>query len=99
MNNLEIIHPVKHYQETLKERPQIVTGIRHYNQYEKTKEIYMYNVDGDYIASFPNAAMAERITGVCSRNIIQVANKEEYKPGKTRKTAGGYVWSFEKGVV
>ncbi len=69
------------------------------DQYEKTKEIYMYNVDGDYIASFPNAVMAERITGVCSRNIIQVANKEEYKPGKTRKTAGGYVWSFEKGVV
>ena len=99
VNNLEIIHPIKHYQETLKERPQIVTGMRRYNQYEKTKEIYMYNVDGDYIASFPNAVMAERITGVCSRNIIQVANKEEYKSGKTRKTAGGYVWSFDKGVV
>lgn len=51
------------------------------------------------VVSFPNAVMAERITGVCSRNIIQVANKEEYKPGKTRKTAGGYVWSFDKGVV
>lgn len=99
VTNLEIVHPMKHYQETLKTNKNIVDGMRHYNQYERPKEVFMYDTDGNYLASFPNSCIAERITGVCYRNILQVAGKEEYKPGKTRKTAGGYIWKFEKGEV
>ena len=44
-----------------------------------------------------NAMEASRNTGVCGRNILQVANKEPYNSkGSVRKQAGGYVWKFEK---
>ncbi|WP_024294965.1 NUMOD4 motif-containing HNH endonuclease [Lacrimispora indolis] len=95
VSNLEIIHPMKHYKETLKEHPQIVTGINYYNQYEKPKEVLMYDKQGNYLACFPNSIIAEKITGVCQRNILQVASGEEYKPGRTRKSAGGYVWKYK----
>lgn len=37
------------------------------------------------------------MTGICQRNILQVANKEPYNSkGSIRKQAGGYVWKFEK---
>ena len=95
VTNLKIVHPSEHRKETAKMFPQVKTGIIRYNQYERPKTIYMYDTDGNYLASFPNATAASIITGICSRNILQVANKNEYKPGKVRKTAGGFVWKFE----
>lgn len=95
VTNLEIIHPAKHYKETLKTNPQIVSGMNHYNQYERPREILMFDKDGNYLASFPNSKIAEEITGVCHRNILQVASKDEYKPGKIRSTAGGFIWKFK----
>lgn len=55
----------------------------------------MFDKDGNYLASFPNSKIAEEITGVCHRNILQVASKDEYKPGKIRSTAGGFIWKFK----
>lgn len=95
VTNLEIIHPAKHYKETLKTNPKIVSGMNHYNQYERPREILMFDKDGNYLASFPNSKIAEEITGVCHRNILQVASKDEYKPGKIRHTAGGFIWKFK----
>lgn len=95
VTNLEIIHPSKHREETLKVKPQIVTGMNKYNQYERPKEILMFDKEGNYLASFPNSKIAEEITGVCHRNILQVASKDEYKPGKIRRTAGGFIWKFK----
>ena len=97
VTNLKIVHPSEHRKETIKKYPQIEEGMVHYNQYERPKTIYMYDMDGHYLASFPNAIIASMITGVCSRNILQVANKTEYKSGHTRKSAGGFVWKFEGG--
>jgi hypothetical protein len=38
-------------------------------------------------------------TGICARNILQVANKTPYNTkGKTRSMAGGYIWVFESEV-
>lgn len=99
VTNLKIVHPSEHRKETAKMFPQVKTGIIRYNQYERPKTIYMYDTDGNYLASFPNATAASIITGICSRNILQVANKNEYKPGKVRKTAGGFVWKFESEVI
>ena len=99
VTNLKIMHPSEHRKETAKMLPQIDTGMIHYNQYERPKTIYMYDTNGNYLASFPNAMAASIITGICSRNILQVANKNEYKPGRVRKTAGGFVWKFESEVV
>lgn len=78
-------------------------------RYKKSKEpksrfkygkIMQYSLDGEFINSFCNAADAYRDTGICQRNILQVANKEPYnKKGSIRKQAGGYIWRFEKEVV
>ena len=44
---------------------------------------------------YENSCDASVSTGVCQRNILQVANKEPYnKNGKIRKQAGGFIWKF-----
>lgn len=93
--NLEIIHPKNHRKETEKQKPQITTGIVNYNKFIKTRTIYQYDLDGNWIASYCNAEFASEFTGVCARNILQVANKTPYgKNNKIRSQAGGYVWKF-----
>lgn len=100
VSNLEYIHPKEHRKETQKQKPQIVTGIVNYNKYEKPKKICQYTQDGILLAAYINAEVAGRMTGICQRNILQVANKEPYNDkGFIRKQAGGYIWRFEKGVV
>lgn len=58
------------------------------------------SLDGEFINSYSNAADAYRDTGVCQRNILQVASKTPFNDkGSIRKQAGGYIWRFEKEVV
>lgn len=52
----------------------------------------MNNLDENFITQYDNAAEASRATGVCARNIKQVAGKEEFCPGHVRKQAGGFIW-------
>lgn len=98
VSNLEWIdkktHAKKHYEKNKK----MCEAMNNYNKYIKPKIIHQFNKNGEYIQSFPNAADASRKTGVCQRNILQVASGDEYKPGKKRFSAGGYVWSFEKNI-
>lgn len=78
-------------------------------RYAKSKEpksrfkygkILQYSLDGEFINSYSNAADAYRDTGVCQRNILQVASKTPFNnKGSVRKQAGGYIWRFEKEVV
>ena len=59
-------------------------------------DILQYTLNGEFLNRFKNAKDAERKTGVCSRNILQVANKTPFNnKGGTRKQAGGYSWIFE----
>lgn len=95
VENLEIIHPVKHREKTEITHPQIITGMNNYNKFEKPIRIQQFDLDGHFIAEYANAKIASQFTGVCSRNILQVASKDEYKPGKIRKQAGGYAWKFK----
>lgn len=95
VSNLEIIHPKQHRRETEKTCPQIVTGMKNYNKYQKPRHILQYDMEGHFIAEYANGEIASRLTGICQRNILQVANKEEYKPNMTRKQAGGFVWKFK----
>lgn len=95
VSNLEYIHPKNHRKETEKTCPRIVTGIVNYNKYEKPRKIQQYSLDGILLAEYTNAEIASRMTGVCQRNILQVANKSPFnKNGDTRKQAGGYIWRF-----
>lgn len=68
------------------------------NKYVNPKKVYQFYKDGEYIGCFENAKEASDFTGVCQRNILQVANRDEYRPGKRRYTAGGYIWSFDKEI-
>lgn len=98
VSNLEWIdkktHAKKHYEKNKK----MCEAMNNYNKYIKPKIIHQFNKNGEYIQSFPNAADASRKTGVCQRNILQVASGDEYKPGRKRFSAGGYVWSFERNI-
>lgn len=73
------------------------TGLWVYNHPYKCKPVYQYDFEGNLIARFDNARMAYKETGVCARNILQVASKDEYNKIKhlTRKQAGGFVWKYE----
>lgn len=93
--NLEYIHPKEHRKETEKTHPQIITGIVSYNKNKKAVPIRQYTISGEYIAEYANSEIASRITGVCRRNILQVASKTPFNTkGSVRKQAGGYIWKF-----
>lgn len=96
LSNLEMMSVTDHNKLTHDEMPHLCDGMNHYNKYERPREIFMYDIDGNYLASFPNSQAAGLVTGVCARNILQVANKTEYRKGCVRRQAGGYIWSFEK---
>lgn len=95
VSNLEYLSVKEHYKETLKDCPQIVTGITNYNRFQKPQIIQQYSLEGDLLAEYRNAQIAGKMTGICARNILQVSSGEEYKPGKKRVQAGGYVWKFK----
>lgn len=62
-------------------------------------KILQLDLNGKIINAFYNAKDAQRETGVCSRNILQVANKTPYdKKGNFRRQAGGYIWKYEVDV-
>ena len=95
VSNLAIVCPLEHREETKRMHPQIVTGMVNYNRYVRTRKVQQYTTDGVFIAAYPNAKEAGLATGVCSRNILQVASSTPYNAkGNTRKQAGGYVWKF-----
>lgn len=72
----------------------------YYNKFERPKRIAQIDKSGNIIAVYGSAKMAQVSTGVCSRNILQVANRTPFnRKGQIRKTAGGYVWRFESEVI
>jgi hypothetical protein len=100
VDNLQIIELRQHRIMTILEHPDFTEGMNKYNKYERPRDILQFTIDGYFIAKYVSARVASEITGICQRNILQVANNDEYKPGMVRKQAGGYVWKFEeKGVV
>lgn len=93
--NLSYISKKEHCRITIKNNPNMLSGMINYNTQVKPKMIYQYDLEGNFIKCFSNSIEAEAATGVCYRNILQVASKTEYKPGLTRKQAGGFIWKFE----
>lgn len=95
VTNLEIIHPRKHWHETEKKNRNIITGLNNYNRYVKTRKIQQYSLEGILLAEYVNGEVASRMTGICQRNILQVASRTPFNSkGSIRKQAGGYVWKF-----
>jgi hypothetical protein len=96
--NLEWVTRSENHRHALLQSPNMVKGMVRYNRFIRPKAIQQFSLDGKFVAEYPNAAEAAKATGICRRNILQVANREEYKPGKTRKQAGGFVWRFKPEV-
>lgn len=53
------------------------------------KRVAQYDMNGNLIKIYSGVRVAERATGIKSRNISMVANHQKY-----RKSAGGYRWEF-----
>lgn len=101
VDNLEIISKQEHINKTM-QQIDFVSSMVNKNAYEKPRRIRQFTLDGYFIAEYVNAEIAGKYTGVCARNILQVASKTPYgKHNLTRKQAGGFVWKFadEKEVV
>lgn len=96
VDNLEWVTPKENMVHALRHNSNIVKGINNYNKFIKPKTIQQYSLEGKFIKEFCNAVEASKYTGVCSRNILQVASKEEYRQGLMRRQAGGYVWKFKE---
>lgn len=64
------------------------------NMLGRSRKVVAYRNDGTFFACFPNARFASIATNVCERNINQVANRTEFKPGRIRAQAGGYKWFY-----
>ena len=94
LENLILLSSKEHRIITIRENKKCLDALINYNKYIKVKEIIQCDLNGKEFKKYLNAKEAERITGIKSRNILQVANKEEYKPGKTRKQSGGYIWKY-----
>lgn len=63
------------------------------------KPIIQYDLHGNFVAEFKSPIEAHRKTGISKSSIGLVANKAEYKPGKTRSQAGGYVWKYKEDKI
>lgn len=95
INNLEWCTKSHNIRHSILMHPNQLIGMNNYNQFIRPNKISQYTLSGDKLNVFDNSAEAEKHTGVCHRNILQVCCKTEFKPGHYRKQAGGYRWGFE----
>lgn len=92
--NLQILKSSEHMKLTVERHPECYKAMNEKNKYMQ-KHIRQYTLDGFFVAEFANSKIAENMTGICRRNILQVANREPYNSkGSIRKQAGGYIWEF-----
>lgn len=92
LSNLEAVSTAYHHQLTRKENPLM------FKKSNETRSIpiLQYTLEGSFIAEYPSSKIASEKTGVCRRNINQVANQELNQNGKVRKQAGGFIWRYKK---
>lgn len=95
VENLLLVSAKEHYQLDIDSKN--ISGLRpiweNYEGGHPAKKVVQKSLDGEIIAFYDSAKQAHLATGVCERNIRQVASKEPYnKKGSIRKQAGGFIW-------
>lgn len=94
--NLEWVTRSENVEHAVKMHPAMLNGMKKYNQITRPKTVLQLSIGGCLLGTFRNTADASKHTGVCQRNIHQVAAKTEYKPGLIRTQAGGFKWVFKE---
>lgn len=95
VDNLMAVSPKEHSIISTRENPSRIEGMLNYNKYVKPNKIAQFGLDGVLLAVYANASEASKNSGVCCRNILQVANKTPFnKKGSCRRQAGGYIWKI-----
>lgn len=95
VNNLEWVTAKENMLHSVRLNPNQVRPMNYYNKYIKPNKIQQFSIDGEFIKEYENAQEAHRATGVCARNILQVANKTPFnKHGNVRRQAGGFIWKL-----
>lgn len=96
VENLALVSAKEHYQLDIYSRN--ISGLRPIWENFQGKACYkkiviQKTLKGEIVATYESAQDAYLATGVCARNIRQVASKEPYNDkGFIRKQAGGYIW-------
>ena len=101
VDNLEWCSQSYNVLHSIRMHPEQLNGMIAYNKHVRPRAVAQISKhSGEIIAVFPTAIDAHRKTGVCARNILQVANRTPFnEKGQIRKTAGGYIWRFESEVM
>lgn len=96
VENLEWISTKEHHTITQQQSPRTVRGLINYNKFIRPKKVQQYSLSGELLAEYSNGAEAHLKTGVCARNIHQVASQTPFnQKGNVRKQAGGYIWKYK----
>lgn len=96
VENLEWISEREHHLITQQHNPNVINGLVRYNKFIRPKKIQQYSLSGELLAEYTNGTEAHLRTGVCARNIHQVASKTPFnQKGDVRKQAGGYFWKYK----
>jgi hypothetical protein len=92
LENLEWMTANENMKHVSDNNPDFLKPMIYRNQVEMPKRIIQKTFDGIIVGIHINSREASRKSGVCRRNILQVAAKTEYMPGKYRNQAGGFIW-------
>lgn len=96
VDNLEWVSTREHRLISQQQYPNTIECLITYNKFIRPKVVQQYSLNGEFLAEYNNCIEAHLKTGVCARNIHQVASKTPFNQnGNIRKQAGGYVWKFK----
>jgi hypothetical protein len=93
--NLEWATPHENIIHAVHFKPHMLDGMAE-SVAKRRRPVLQFDLSGLLVGRYPSSEAASKSTGVCARNINQVANRTEYRPGKSRKQAGGFIWRFDQ---